>query len=170
MKGLAFSFISGCALSLVLIETAGCAVDGSDPEDTSDVTSDPLAVQPAAINDDFSLSTTDGCGRVDFVDFGPGEPGGGDNDDYLVIHDLCGDHHGVLVSADLVTGDGVLFDFGDKYNGNGLAGDAIIWDPWHSIGNVVKDDVIELDICLSDGPTDPILPTCAAKHKTSKDG
>ncbi|GAA0935218.1 hypothetical protein [Virgisporangium aurantiacum] len=52
-----------------------------------------LAANPAAaaVNDDFHASTTDGCGVVNFIDYGPGAPAGGDNDDYLVIHDYCSD-------------------------------------------------------------------------------
>ena len=43
----------------------------------------------AAENDDFAAVTTDGCGVAQFKDYGPGAPGGGNNDDYLVIHDYC---------------------------------------------------------------------------------
>jgi hypothetical protein len=68
--------------------------------------------------------TTDSCGAVDFVDYGPGAPGGGNNDDYAVVHDYCGDGHGVKAWAWL---DGVLI--GSQYNGNGLAGAPVIWDP-----------------------------------------
>ena len=35
----------------------------------------------AATDDSFSVSTTNACGAIDFVDFGPGAPGDGDNDD-----------------------------------------------------------------------------------------
>ena len=50
----------------------------------------------AAENDDFAAVTTDGCGVAQFKDYGPGAPGGGNNDDYVVIHDYCADGHGVI--------------------------------------------------------------------------
>ena len=43
----------------------------------------------AAVNDGFSVSTSSGgCGSNEFVDYGPGAPGGGNNDDYVLIHEL----------------------------------------------------------------------------------
>lgn len=45
-------------------------------------------ITTTSVNDDFSVSTTDGCGRINFVDFGDGAPGGGSNDDYTVIHEI----------------------------------------------------------------------------------
>jgi hypothetical protein len=51
----------------------------------------------AAENDSFAALTTDECGDANFIDYGPGAPGGGNNDDYVVIHDYCADGHGVQV-------------------------------------------------------------------------
>jgi hypothetical protein len=72
----------------------------------------------AAVNDDFAAVTTDGCGVAQFKDYGAGAPGGGNNDDYMIIHDYCADGHGVRANL-YVTG--YPFWVGE-YNGNGAAG------------------------------------------------
>ncbi|MBE8518894.1 hypothetical protein ILP97_15450 [Amycolatopsis sp. H6(2020)] len=126
-----------------------------------------LAATPAsaAYDDSFTVSTTDGCGAVDFVDYGAGAPGGGNNDDYAVVHDYCGDGHGVKAWAWL---DGVLI--GSKYNGNGLAGDPVVWDPFAAYGNVIAGDSVGLKVCLVDGNGDTTPARCASKTRTSVDG
>lgn len=141
----------------------GCMAD-APAEDPADVGSSEAAstacagggscAPPSAISDNFVVPTTDGCGRVDFVDFGPGAPGGGDNDDYAVIHDFCGDGHGVIASGTLTkpsTAGPLTFDLGSRYNGNGLAGSAVVWDPFKPLGNVDGGDTIVLEACLVDG-------------------
>lgn len=140
---------------------SGCLATGeaADSPDTGSATEGVIA---ASVDDGFSVSTTNGCGRIDFVDFGEGAPGGGSNDDYTVIHDLCGDGSGVKAWAWL---NGTLL--GSRYNGNGLAGDAVIWDPF---GNVHPGDSIGLKVCLSDGPDDPNPRDCGSRTKTSSDG
>jgi hypothetical protein len=115
-----------------------------------------------AVDDSFRVFTTDGCGMVEFVDHGEGAPGGGDNDDYAVVHDLCGDGHGVKAWAWL---NGTLL--GSKYNGNGLAGAAVIWDPF---GNVLPGEAIGLKVCLSDGNSDPSPSNCGERTEISSDG
>jgi hypothetical protein len=119
----------------------------------------------AAVDDSFSVSTTDDCGAVNFVDYGPGAPGGGNNDDYLVIHDYCSDGHGVEGYAWL---DGAYL--GKKYNGNGLAGDPVVWDPFADYHNVQAGDVVGIKVCLVDGPNDATPSKCASKEHTSVDG
>lgn len=126
-------------------------------------------VTPLAVNDGFVVSTTDGCGRADFVDFGPGAPGGGDNDDYIEIHDFCADSHGVKAFATLFRGEDV-FNLGSKYNGNGLAGSSVIWDPFKAKGNVEPGDTVELTVCLVDGANDPTPFKCETFISTSVDG
>lgn len=144
----------------------GCMSPAPDDDDTDHAdltaTAQDLGITPASVNDNFSVSTTDGCGRVDFVDFGEGAPGGGSNDDYLVIHDLCGDGHGVKAWA---WRNGILL--GSRYNGNGLAGDAVIWDPF---GNVVPGDAVGLEVCLVDGTDDPSPSKCGSATRVSVDG
>ena len=128
----------------------GCASEELSPdEDSQDI--DSTAVSPRAVDDSFVVSTTDACGRADFVDFGPGDPRNpASNDDYIVIHDLCADGHGVIAFASL-TRAGTTHGLGSKYNGNGLAGDPVFWDPFPS-GNVVTGDFLEVEVCLVDGP------------------
>jgi hypothetical protein len=136
------------------------------------VTAAAVTVMPgtaaAAVNDDFYVATTDGCGVANFIDYGPGAPGGGDNDDYLVIHDYCADGHGIRA--------GVSF-FGEfwgyKYNGNGLSGAAVIWDPfrdWSSNGNLIAGDVVTIEVCLVDGANDITGSRCRTTTHTMVDG
>ncbi|GGQ73756.1 hypothetical protein [Couchioplanes azureus] len=111
----------------------------------------------AAVDDSFTLYTTDGgCGMVEFVDYGPGAPGGGNNDDYLVIHDYCSDGDGVQVWASLFVGGWSERDLGTKYNGNGRAGAAVVWDPFSQFsGNVNAGDTVQLQVCVVDGKNGP---------------
>jgi len=105
-----------------------------------------------AVDDRFSAATTDGCGVAEFVDYGPGAPGGGNNDDYIVIHDYCADGHGVRAYV------WILGEYwGDQYNGNGRAGAAVVWDPFRAWGgpeNLIKGDFFTIRVCLVDGPND----------------
>lgn len=116
----------------------------------------------AAVDDSFAASTTDGCGVVNFIDYGPGAPGGGNNDDYTVIHDYCSDGHGVRADA---WRNGTYL--GGRYNGNGLAGAAVVWDPF---GNVAPGDFVELQVCLVDGAGDPTGSRCGYASRVSADG
>ncbi|MGW5742009.1 hypothetical protein [Amycolatopsis sp. NPDC003861] len=87
---------------------------------------------------------------------GAGAPGGGNNDDYAVVHDYCGDGHGVLI--------------GSKDNGNGLAKEPVVWDPFRAYGNVYAGDAVGLKVCLVDGNGDTTPAKCASKTHTSVDG
>ena len=119
----------------------------------------------AAVNDDFAASTTDGCGVASFIDYGPGAPGGGNNDDYVVIHDYCADGHGVIA---YLSWDNTGYWF-NKYNGNGLAGAPVVWDPF-LYGNVKAGQTVWLEVCLVDGQADPTPSRCGEASHRSKDG
>ncbi|MEU8393506.1 hypothetical protein [Micromonospora sp. NPDC048842] len=125
-------------------------------------TSNPAA---AAGNDDYTVYSGQGGGAVDFIDYGPGAAGGGNNDDYLVIRDIAADGHGVQVWAWL---HGKYL--GTKYNGNG-AWTSVIYDPYTIFpNNVAKGEVIGLKICLVDGKDNLIQPSCSSLDWPSIDG
>jgi hypothetical protein len=124
----------------------------------------------AAVNDDFNVKTTDACGVANFIDYGPGAPGGGNNDDYVVIHDYCSDSHGVQAFV-WINGE----YWGDAYNGNGHAGEAVVWDPFKAYGpgNLVGGDSVTLKVCLVDGyhkDDDSYGFKCKSGYHTSVDG
>ncbi|MGW3678317.1 hypothetical protein [Streptomyces prasinus] len=115
----------------------------------------------AATNDSFTVGTTGGgCGVVNFVDYGEGWPGGGNNDDYLSIYDSCGDKKGVRADAWL---NGVYY--GSKSNTGGLTGDPVLWDPF---GDVWAGDAIGIKVCLVDG--NGALSKCNETTRWSVDG
>jgi hypothetical protein len=124
-----------------------------------------LSTASATVNDNFNASTTDGCGVANFIDYGPGAPGGGNNDDYVVIHDYCADGHGVMAYVE-VDDSGYWFH---QYNGNGLAGAPVVWDPFLH-GNVKAGQKVELEVCLVDGATDLTGSRCGAASRRSADG
>jgi hypothetical protein len=119
----------------------------------------------AAVNDDFAALTTDECGVANFIDYGPGAPGGGNNDDYVVIHDYCADGHGVQVYLE-VDDNGYWYR---QYNGNGLAGAPVIWDPF-LYGNVKAKQKVEIEVCLVDGINDLTPLRCGYASHRSADG
>jgi hypothetical protein len=123
----------------------------------------------AATDDSFKVSTANGCGVANFVDYGAGAAGGGNNDDYIVIHDYCSDGHGVRAYATLKFGDAVI-NLGSQYNGNGLAGAAVIWDPFKEWGNVIEGDIVTITVCLVDGASDTTGSGCVTGAHTSVDG
>ncbi|HEX8630304.1 MAG TPA: hypothetical protein VF755_19265 [Catenuloplanes sp.] len=120
-----------------------------------------------AADDSFTVKTTDGCGTANFVDYGPGAAGGGNNDDYVVINDFCADGHGVQARVWM---NGLYW--GSGYNGNGLSGAAVIWDPFRTWGpnNVNAGDGIQLQVCLVDGPNDATGSKCRQIDRVSVDG
>lgn len=115
----------------------------------------------AAVNDDFSATTTDGCGVADFDDNGTW-PDGSTNDDFVVVNDYCPDGHGVIAYAWL---NGAYK--GSKYNGLGYSGPPVYWDPF---GNVHAGDFVELEVCLVDGSGDPTPAKCGYSSHVSADG
>jgi hypothetical protein len=123
----------------------------------------------AATNDSFAVSTTSGgCGAVNFVDYGEGAPGGGNNDDYLVIHDYCADGRGVRAYAWLTPqGESTIY-LGAHNNTNGQAGEAVVWDPFAAWGNVIAGDKVGIKVCLFD--SDNTLSKCAEASRVSADG
>jgi hypothetical protein len=121
----------------------------------------------AAGNDDWTayVHYSTGGGAVDFVDYGPGAPGGGNNDDYLVIRDTAADGHGVQVWAWL---HGKYL--GTRYNGGGQFS-SVIYDPYTIFpNNVAAGEVIGLKVCLVDGADNPIQSSCQNAQETSIDG
>lgn len=107
----------------------------------------------AAWDDSFVVSTDDLCGRADFVDYGEGAPGGGNNDDYIVIHDYCSsDRLGVMAYA---WRNGSYL--GKRFNGNGAAGAPVVWDPF---GSVNAGEDVGLKVCLVNGAGDNTPTNC----------
>jgi hypothetical protein len=145
---------TGLALAATVMMTSGAALSMAAPAS-------------AAANDDFSISTTNGCGAVNFIDYGPGAPGGGNNDDYLVIHDYCADGHGVRAWAWLNDPNTPI---GTEYNGNGESGAPVIWDPFKAHGNVDAGDQIKLEVCLVDGVGSTNFWGCRVIASISVDG
>lgn len=133
-----------------------------------------LAAGPAsaATSDNFSAHTTDSghCGYVNFIDYGEGAPGGGNNNDYLVVHDYCADGHGVKAWVWWYDSSGTLLYYGSAYNGNSAAGAPVYWDPFAALGNTIKGDRISLKVCLSDGNSDPTASNCGTASHVSADG
>lgn len=120
----------------------------------------------AAANDDHYVTNWDSyqqcsAGRLDFVDYGEGAPGGGMNDDYLVVKDTCANGDGVLGRAFV---DGRLVD--TRYHGGG-SGSSVVWDPF---GNVLANQVIKMEICSADGPDDYLGFECNRTTFRSIDG
>jgi hypothetical protein len=111
-----------------------------------------VASAPAASAGDWTAWTTDGGGALRYIDYGPGQDGGGDNDDYFRVWDRHADKHGVKAWVWI---DGVLK--GSKYNGNG-AGTQVLWDPVQITGG----HTIGMKVCLVDGTNDPTPFACGA--------
>ncbi|MGV9213964.1 hypothetical protein ACTFTM_19080 [Micromonospora sp. RB23] len=99
-------------------------------------------------------------GRLDFVDYGEGAPGGGMNDDYSIVRDTCANGDGVLGR---VYRNGVLID--TRYNGGG-SGRSMIWDPVQVYAN----DVVRMEICGANGPEDYLGYSCNYTTFRSIDG
>ncbi|MEH1124162.1 hypothetical protein [Micromonospora sp. CPCC 206061] len=126
----------------------------------------------ASYNDGFAATTTNSCGSAIFVDYGEGAAGGGKNDDYVLIRDNCSDSHGVRawawVTEHTSAGD-LTYSLGSKYNGNGVAGADVVWDPFIE-GNVRPGDTVKLRVCLVDGSGDTTGSYCGSASHTSVDG
>jgi hypothetical protein len=124
-------------LGITLLMT-GCFVPASDSAQDTTVDASPAPSSPHAL----TVTTTDGCGRIEFVNFSPGAPI--PNPNYLVVHNLCGDAHGIRAWAWL---NGA--PLGTKFIG--LANTPTIWAPFPP-GSLPPGSAIGLKICLSDGP------------------
>ncbi|MBY8849705.1 hypothetical protein [Saccharothrix longispora] len=95
-------------------------------------------------DDGFVVWTTDRCGSVEFVDYGPGEPGSGGDDDYLVVRDHCDD--GYEVKADGWLG---WYWLRVKYV-DGPAAGPVFWDPFVEHGGLYGGDRLGLTACQYD--------------------
>lgn len=128
----------------------------------------PAARAAALQYDGWFVATTNGCGQADFVDYGPGLPGGGSNDDYVMITDYCADHHGVKAWAWL-TRNGTKYYLGsaDPYGSIYDDNPTEIWDPFKAYGNVKNGDYVGLKVCLVDGTNDPTPSDCASETEVS---
>jgi hypothetical protein len=94
------------------------------------------------------------------VDYGEGKPGGGNNDDYIAIHDLANDNEGIKAYA-WISGNYQ----GMGYNGRG-AGSCVVWDPFP---NVKPGECVGLMVCRANGPKgDPY--SCGEFTQCSTDG
>ncbi|MGC4866031.1 hypothetical protein ACLQ3B_11450 [Micromonospora sp. DT53] len=129
-----------------------------------------VQANPAAARDDsFPMSTEyyrgQFGGSARFVDYGPGAPGGGDNDDYLEIYDDVPDGRGVQVWAWL---NGKYLD--TKYHGGG-AYTMVYFDPYSIFpNNVAAGENIGLEICLVNGKNNRIVDSCKSITVKSVDG
>jgi hypothetical protein len=121
----------------------------------------------AAYDDSFFVCAYYDRACANFVDYGAGAPGGGSNDDYVVIHDYAPDGWGTRAYAWL-NGDYI----GTKYNGNGYAGDPVYWDPFKAYGNVLTGDYVGLKVCFSVDVNDPNIydHLCTSYTHRSRDG
>ena len=119
----------------------------------------------ASVEGAFSVYTSDACAVADFVDYGPGAPGGGNNDDYALVGDICEDSHGVRAWAWL---NGIYL--GSVYDGNGSYASDTIWDPFKPVGNVGPGDEVTLEVCLVDGSGDTTGSRCGIASRVSVDG
>jgi hypothetical protein len=116
-----------------------------------------LVAAPASAND-IEVYNSGASGSIEFVDHGPGRPGGGSNDDYFWVHDYESDGHGVKAWVWL---DGRLI--GSKYNGSGRDAPPVFWDPVQITGtNFIH--TIGMKVCNVDGNSDPTPFNC---HSTS---
>jgi hypothetical protein len=117
----------------------------------------------AATDDSFSKCTQGKpcAGRVRFVDSGPGKPGGGNNDDYIV----CEDNSGWYVVGCWLWHKG-------RYEGGVVSsGDSnVVWEPYAK-WNVKKGDKIKIKVCLEYPPiTDDGWASCDEAERISADG
>ncbi|MEU7802518.1 hypothetical protein AB0B10_24990 [Micromonospora arborensis] len=134
-----------------------------------------VAVLPAspafAYNDSFSASTPGGAGVASFVDSG-NWPGGGTNDDFVMIHDYESDGYGVVAYAwENKHAPNITWAYiGWKVNKNGLAGAAVYWDPFSDGGNIYPNDGVKLKVCLLDRNGNAVETTCRDHYHYSVDG
>lgn len=121
----------------------------------------PLASQPNIVDDSFTVVTTNSCGSVEFID---AASRGSGNEDYLIVHDLCNDAHGVRASGSL---NNVALEA--QYNGSGLCGPPVFWHPFPS-GHLNPGDTLTLKVCLVDGSNDASPTGCGSATQDITDG
>lgn len=105
-----------------------------------------------------------GSGWAEYVDYGEGAPGGGSNDDYVIVGDGCADGHGIKAWAWL--DDTCLESCAGRYVGGG-AESSVVWDP---LGNVAPGQWVALKVCWVDGSNDPTPSGCSYAETWSTDG
>ena len=128
----------------------------------------PVGPASAAEHDDgFTVWSTDRCGSAQFVDHGPGEPGSGGNDDYVLVRDHCDDGYEVKVDGWL----GWSW-LGAQYVEEPAAG-AVFWDPFAEYGDLYRGDRFNLGVCQYDRSQDAsgyLGFNCRYQEKTMVDG
>ncbi|MEU6249494.1 hypothetical protein [Glycomyces sp. NPDC047010] len=112
------------------------------------------------VDDSFTVTTLNDNGYATFVDYGPGKPGHGMNDDYIEIDDTWADGYDVRVEAWL-DGDSQ----GVRVYDDGAWGDVLVWDPFP---NVKPGQEVELEVCLTD--SSGIHTQCGEGGDVSADG
>lgn len=118
-----------------------------------------LTASPAAASD-FEAFTYGLTGSIEFIDYGRGQEGGGNNDDYFWVHDYSSaDHDGVKA---WVWVDGVLK--GSKYNGRGASAGPVFWDPVQITGR----HTIGVKVCNVNGNAG--TPYNCHSHEHVEDG
>lgn len=95
------------------------------------------------VDDGFTVATQNDAGYAQYVDYGEGKPGGGNNDDYIEIDDTWADGWDIWVR---VSQNG---DSHEKVYDDGPWSDVLIWDPFRH-NNVKPGDEIEIEVCLYD--------------------
>ncbi|MFC7279256.1 hypothetical protein ACFQS1_35290 [Paractinoplanes rhizophilus] len=122
----------------------------------------------AGTNDSFQVCSqwTNNASCVEFVDYGEGKPGGGKNDDYILIHQY--DPYAAYGVWGYAWLDGKYL--GAKFNGSGYYAPAVVWDPFPG-GNVKGGQYIGLKVCpgTSSGPIHN-GQDCQEWSQYSKDG
>ncbi|MEV6366349.1 hypothetical protein AB0L86_05580 [Micromonospora musae] len=131
-----------------------------------------LPASPAfAYDDSFPASTPTGAGVANFVDSGTW-PGGGSNDDFVVIHDYASDGYGVAAYLWIdrnAPNDTDWRYLGWKVNKNGLAGAAVYWEIPEG-GNIYPNQGVKLKVCLLDRNGNTPESTCRERYHYSVDG
>jgi hypothetical protein len=107
--------------------------------------------------DNVAAGFTQGFGT--FKDYGEGAPGGGNNDDYIIISDSCFDGDSVAAYA---WENGTYL--GGKVNAKG-GGTNVVWDPF---GNVEAGHTVGLKVCLWTSSRGPFF--CTSTTRTITDG
>jgi hypothetical protein len=113
-----------------------------------------VVTAPPAAAGGWTAWTTNDAGALRYIDYGPGQPGGGNNDDYFRVWDRRRDGYGV---RGYVWVDGRYY--GSKYNGSG-AGTEVFWDPVQISGG----HTIGMKVCLVKGSSGTPIRCGSTEH------